>query len=72
MKHFSGVETKDMKSNTISAVEKMPDNIALHTGTNNLKKNTPEEIAMEILELVVTCKTDKNNVLISGIDPRSD
>ena len=51
MKYFSGAKTKDMKSYVIPTVEKKPDNIILHTGTNDLKTiDTPEEITMGILD----------------------
>ena len=57
VKHFSGAKTKDIKSYVISPVEQKPDNIILNTGTNDLKTiNTPEEITMGILNLVMTCK----------------
>ena len=73
VKHFSGAKTKDMKSYVIPTVEQKPDNIILHTGTNDLKNiDTPEEITMGILNLAMTCKTDTNSVFISGIVPRSD
>ena len=73
VKHFSGAKTKEMKSYVIPTVEQKPDNIILHTGTNDLKNiDTPEEITMGILNLAMTCKTDTNSVFISGIVPRSD
>ena len=59
VKYFSGAKTKDIKSYVIPTVEQKPDNIILHTGTNDLKTiDTPEEITMEILNLAMTCKTD--------------
>ena len=73
VKHFSGAKTKDMKSYVIPTVEQKPDNIILHTGTNDLKTiDKPEEITMKILNLAMTCKTDRNSVFISGIVPRFD
>ena len=73
VKHFSGAKTKYVKSYLIPTVEQKPDNIILHTGTNDLKTiDTPEEITMGILNLEMTCKTDRNSVFISGIVPRSD
>ena len=71
VKHLSVAKTKDMKSYAIPTVEQKPDIIILHTGTNDLKTiDTPEEITMGILSM--TCKSDTNNVFISGIIPRSD
>ena len=55
VKHFSGAKTKDMKSYVIPTVRQKPDNIILHTGTNDLKTiATPEEITMGILNLAMT------------------
>ena len=73
VKHFSGAKTKDMKSYVIPTVRQKPDNIILHTGTNDLKTiDTPEEITMRILNLVMTCKMETDSVFISGIVPRTD
>ena len=73
VKHFSGVKTKDMNSYVIPTVKQKPDNIILLKGTNNLKTiDTPEGITMGVINLTMTCKTDTNTVLISGIVPRSD
>ena len=73
VKHFSGAKTKDMKSYVMPTVEQKPDNIILHTGTNDLKTiDTPEEITMGIPNLTMTCKTDTNSVFVSGIVPRSE
>ena len=72
-KHLSVAKTKDMKSYAIPTVEQKPDIIILHTGTNNLKTiDTPKEITMAIFNLAMTCKSDTNNVFMSGIVPRSD
>ena len=72
VKHFSGAKTKDMKSHVILTIEQKPDNIILHTGTDDLKTiDKPEEMTMGILNLAMTCKRDTNSVFISGIVPRS-
>ena len=61
VKQFNGAKTKDMKSYVIPTVKQKPDNIVLHTGTNDLKTiDTSEEIAIGILNLAMTCKTDTN------------
>ena len=50
VKHFSGAKTKDIKSYIIPTVEQKPDNIILHTRTNDLKTiDALEEITMGIL-----------------------
>ena len=44
VKHFSSAQTKDIKSYITPTVEQKPDNIILHTGTNDFKNiDTPEE-----------------------------
>ena len=61
VKQFNGAKTKDMKSYVIPTVKQKPDNIILHTGTNDLKTiDTSEKIAIGILNLAMTCKTDTN------------
>ena len=73
VKYFSGAKTKYMKSYVIPTVEQKPDNIILHTGASDLKTiDTPEEITVGILNLAITCKTDKNSVFISGIVPKTE
>ena len=68
VKYFSGAKSKDMKSCVIPTVEQKPDDIILHTGTNDLKTiDTSEEITMGIINLAMTCKTDTSSVFISGI-----
>ena len=59
VKYFSAAKTKDMNSSVIPTVAQKPDNIILHTGTNDLKTiGTPKEITVGILNLAMTCKTD--------------
>ena len=70
VKHCSGAKTKVMKSYVIPTVKQKPDNIMLHTGTNDI--DITEEISMGVLNLTVTFKTDTNSVFISGVVPRSD
>ena len=61
VKYFSGAKTKDMNSYVIPTVVQKPDNIILHTGTNDLKTiGRPGEITVGILNLAMTCKTDTN------------
>ena len=62
-----------LRTYVIPTVEQKPDNIILHTGTNDLKNiDTPEEITMGMLNLAMTCKTETNGVFIPGIVPRSN
>ena len=72
-KHFSGANTTDMKSYLLPTKSRNPENIVLHCGTNDLKKeNSANEISNDIIEVALLCKSDNNNVLVSGIIPRSD
>ena len=70
-KHFSAANMADMKSYLLPT--KSPENIVLQCGTNHLKKeDSPNEISNDITEVALLCKSDNNNVLVSGIIPRSD
>ena len=65
-RHFSGASTTDMKSYLLSTK-------SLHCGTNDLKKeNSANEISNDVIEVALSCKSDKINILVSGIVPRSD
>ena len=53
-----------MKSHIQPTISNDPEFIVLHCGTN--------EIGQKILELPVSCKSNSNNILITGIVPRRD
>ena len=68
---FSGATTDDMKSYIQATISNDSKCIALHCGTNDLRQNaSAAELGQKILELAVSCKSDSNNILISGIAPR--
>ena len=69
-KHFSRVNMTDMKSYLLPAKSCNPENIVIHWGTGNLKKNSANEISNDIIEVALLCKSD-NNALVSVIIPRS-
>ena len=72
-KHFSGANTTDMKSYLLPTKSRSPENIVLHCGTNDLKsENSADEISNDITEVALLCKSNNNNVLVSGIIPCSD
>ena len=73
VKSFPGATINDMKSYGIPSKAYNNDVVILHIGTNNLKdaKNA-QEIATEIIDIAVEMKSDKNEVMISGIIPRND
>ena len=73
VKSISGAETKCMKSYIIPTVELEHDEIVIHYGTNDLKRQEQsEEIAYEIANLALSIKSKKNEVVVSGITPRKD
>ena len=60
-KHFSGAKTKDMESYIIPTLERNPETIIIHSGTNDLKSDSsPEEIARDVIKLTTSCKTRTN------------
>ena len=62
-----------MKCYVIPTVELEPDAIVIHCGTTNLRrKEQPEEIAYEIVNLASSIKSKKNQVVVSSIIPRKD
>ena len=70
-KHFNGATTDDMKSYIQPTISNDPEYIVLHCDTNDLRQNTSAvEIGQKILELATSCKSNSNNILISGIDQR--
>ena len=73
VKHFSGAKTKDMESYIIPTLEKNPETIIIHSGTNDLKSDSSlEKIARDIINLTTSCKTQTNKVILSSIVPRYD
>ena len=69
-KHFSRANMTDMKSYLLPAKSCNPENIVIHWGTDNLKKNSANEVRNDIIEVALLCKSD-NNALVSVIIPRS-
>ena len=78
VKCFNGATIKDMKSYIQPTIERKPNLIVLHTGTNDLslKLNNEQkselQIANEIFELAKSIKENGIEVVISGLLPRGD
>ena len=73
VKCFPGAITTDLKSYCIPSIEKDPDCIVLHIGTNDLKSKKSElEISEEIVNLAKSVKNKDIEVKISGLVPRGD
>ena len=62
-----------MKHYVSHDLEKKPDLVILHNGTNNLKSvSPPEEIANEIISLSLSVKEKGHQIAVSRILPRRD
>ena len=73
VKPFPGARTKAMKHYVSPDLEKKPDLVILHTGTNDLKSDSsPDEIANEITSLALSVKEKGHQIAVSGILPRGD
>ena len=51
VKPFPGATIRDMRSHVVPTIEKTPDQICLHVGTNDLKSSTPNDVADAIIDL---------------------
>ena len=73
VKSFPGATTQDMKDYIKPTVARKPDQIILHTGTNDLKSSqSPTEIANDIINLAKSMKSNGTEVSISSLIPRGD
>jgi len=67
-KSFSGATTDCMNSHAVPTTKRNPKTIILHCGTNDIRsKNSPEEIAREIIELATGIRNDDNTIYVSSI-----
>ena len=51
VKPFPGATIRDMRSHVVPTVDKSPDQICVHVGTNDLKSSTPSDVADAIIDL---------------------
>ena len=74
MKSFKGAETSHMDWHAKPTIEKNPENIIIHCGTNDISKDPdPEKIAANIINLSKTVSEESgSNVIISGLVPRKE
>ena len=73
VKSFSGANVNDMKSHVVPTLNRAPQKIILHCGTNDLSsKQTPAEIASNIVALATEMKDEENEILVSGLVSRND
>ena len=71
---FPGATIKDMASYSITLVEKKPDTIIIHCGTDDLNKTGQSEvmIASEIVSLAKSIGSNGIDVCVSGLITRGD
>ena len=78
VKKFNGATIRDMHSYSILIIEKKPNVIILHVGTNNLPSRSGDEekseaqIAAKIIKLVNEIKESNIEVIISSLVERGD
>ena len=78
VKCFNGANIKDMHSYAKPTIERKPNLIILHIGTNDLAQRRNEEeksavqIAHELIELANEMRMNDTEVVISGLVPRGD
>ena len=71
VKAFPRATTKCLKHYIQTIILKKPDRFLVHCDANNLNSHdTPEKIANDILQLGKVVKTEKNDVVASGICQR--
>jgi lysophospholipase L1-like esterase len=73
-KSFSGATIEDLEHHVKPSLKYKPDNIIIHAGTNNLRKDNQNEIKNNLDKLVSGIKTELPSVdiAISSVIRRSD
>ena len=62
-----------MKPYIQPAIERVPSNVILHCGTNDLETCTdPEQNVGNLINLAKSMERDKNNQIISELTPQND
>ena len=73
LKSFPGANTEDMWEYIKPTIKRKPDNVILHVGTNDLKKDvTVEEVAENLIKLATSSFLSGTKIAISGLVPRND
>ena len=70
VKSFHGAKTDDIESHVKPTLKYKPKRIIIHCRTNDLKNNTPQSIADNILSLAKSSQQQDKIVLVSSIVPR--
>lgn len=73
VKSFPGATTNDMKHYLMPTVDKKPQQIILHVGTNDLRDHSPTVVAENIVDLAKKIEMESNaEVILSELVSRSD
>ena len=72
VKTFGGATVDHMHSYMEPSLSMNPDGLIILCGTNNLRREQPDETANKIINLVVTAKRRMKNVAVSSIILRRD
>ena len=73
VKPFPGATIRDMRSHVVPTIEKAPDQICLHVGTNDLKSSNPNDVADAIIDLArVVENASESEVVLSELTARND
>jgi len=73
VKPFPGANIHDMKSHIIPTIERSPNQICLHVGTNDLRSSPPNDVADAIVDLAReiegACEAE---IIVSELTTRND
>lgn len=73
VKSFSGATTSDMKHYLKPTLEKNPQQILLHVGTNDLRDQNPNVVVDNVVELARKIESETNaRIILSELVARSD
>ena len=73
VKPFPGDTIRDMRSHVVPTIEKAPDQICLHVGTNDLKSSTLNDVADVIIDLARQVEdTSEFEIILSELTARND
>ena len=73
VKSFSGATTSDMKHYLKPTLEKNPQQILLHVGTNDLRDQNPNVVVDNVVELARKIESETNAcIILSELVARSD
>ena len=72
VKLFPGATTEDMRHYIKPTLDKSPDQILLHVGTNDLKNLQPNEVADKVADLARAVDKTSTTIAVSELTTRGD